>query len=132
MIGWMSVSATHAGWRNSARRWRTVMYQVCWRAAFFFFQDTAPTELYTLSLPDALPISAAHQVSVCPSRKRRSTRTHAPGRRGDRKSPRLNSSHGSSSYDVFCLKKKTVNTKVSVITGRTICEAHAPNDVVTT
>src|SRR2546422_7688661 len=76
--------------------------------SFFFFNDTATTEIYTLSLHDALPIS-----STTPSRWipwRRTSRTC--GRRswsrchGDRKSTRLNSSHGYISYAVFCLKKK--------------------------
>src|SRR6266566_897136 len=69
---------------------------------FFFFNDTATTEIYTLSLHDALPISL---------------RDRGPGqRRGvplpdraageDRKSTRLNSSHLVISYAVFCLKKK--------------------------
>src|SRR5574343_1647368 len=66
---------------------------------FFFFNDTATTEIYTLSLHDALPISqrGAH---------------HHPGggtdtdQRQDRKSTRLNSSHITISYAVFCLKKK--------------------------
>src|SRR6266513_397181 len=70
----------------------------------FFFNDTATTEIYTLSLHDALPISARSSRSyrycrlVCVSGDRR------PG--GDRKSTRLNSSHVSISYAVFCLKKK--------------------------
>src|SRR6266480_6518671 len=76
---------------------------------FFFFNDTATTEIYTLSLHDALPIS------IGPARPR-AERARAPGsrpRRGargadqDRKSTRLNSSHMSISYAVFCLKKKT-------------------------
>src|SRR5216684_6123788 len=68
---------------------------------FFFFNDTATTEIYTLSLHDALPIS----VRRAPS----SRGSHRPGRcapKGDRKSTRLNSSHGYISYAVFCLKKK--------------------------
>src|SRR5437867_13086181 len=70
---------------------------------FFFFNDTAPTEIYTLSLHDALPIflvvgHAYEQASDW--RKRR------PEVRTDRKSTRLNSSHRTISYAVFCLKKK--------------------------
>src|SRR5699024_12793919 len=70
---------------------------------FFFFTDTAPTEIYTLSLHDALPISARRpRVSHCsfcpPCGPCRTPR--------DRKSTRLNSSHVSISYAVFCLKKK--------------------------
>src|SRR3712207_8987125 len=84
----------------------------------FFFNDTATTEIYTLSLHDALPISvlapgpfgddaiAQPHVSSeawrCGSRA--GDRPRAPGR--DRKSTRLNSSHANISYAVFCLKKK--------------------------
>src|SRR3989337_3943569 len=67
---------------------------------FFFFNDTATTEIYTLSLHDALPIS---------DRGHGADRGRAGlclgGRHQDRKSTRLNSSHGSISYAVFCLKK---------------------------
>src|SRR5690242_21744300 len=85
---------------------------------FFFFNDTATTEIYTLSLHDALPILAVR--AVCPEpRRSRSEGSgpspeggpagHRPGAAGggsDRKSTRLNSSHMSISYAVFCLKKK--------------------------
>src|SRR5690242_21615135 len=99
---------------------------------FFFFNDTATTEIYTLSLHDALPIlvhwRCRHRSAV------RGTRTSAcsggecyvparcshgmahPSSRSDiedRKSTRLNSSHMSISYAVFCLKKKkSQNTTV--------------------
>src|SRR5256885_12140911 len=84
---------------------------------FFFFNDTATTEIYTLSLHDALPISPRglfwfnHQHSpglTIPSRTRSASHwPHAAGRtRRDRKSTRLNSSHLVISYAVFCLKKK--------------------------
>src|ERR1039458_10432521 len=66
------------------------------------FNDTATTEIYTLSLHDALPIS-------CPDRQTGVQREPA-GRvaecHRDRKSTRLNSSHLGISYAVFCLKKK--------------------------
>src|SRR6266540_5690001 len=68
----------------------------------FFFNDTATTEIYTLSLHDALPISGSGprpQRCACPRR--------AASPPGDRKSTRLNSSHITISYAVFCLKKKT-------------------------
>src|SRR6266542_531795 len=73
---------------------------------FFFFNDTATTEIYTLSLHDALPISRQHRLPrphVEPLDPRR-----GPLRRQqrDRKSTRLNSSHGSTSYATSCLKKK--------------------------
>src|SRR3712207_7966204 len=90
---------------------------------FFFFNDTATTEIYTLSLHDALPICS-------PAGSRGTARVAVPSRRaaddpredivlidrshvvqalrsgGDRKSTRLNSSHANISYAVFCLKKK--------------------------
>src|SRR3712207_7860406 len=89
----------------------------------FFFNDTATTEIYTLSLHDALPISAAAeprlhvhlarpQGGACPGepRHRHAERPSGRGRTGrphlDRKSTRLNSSHANISYAVFCLKKK--------------------------
>src|SRR2546429_5237131 len=91
-------------------------------SSFFFFNDTATTEIYTLSLHDALPILS-----------RARGRDRAPGGEGparpavdlllahggpvcrsvrpqDRKSTRLNSSHGYISYAVFCLKKKKRNS----------------------
>src|SRR2546427_10741782 len=73
---------------------------------FFFFNDTATTEIYTLSLHDALPICFADagwaDNDWC---ERLGIRR---GRSGvqDRKSTRLNSSHSQISYAVFCLKKK--------------------------
>src|SRR6201989_3268623 len=70
----------------------------------FFFNDTATTEIYTLSLHDALPIYAQPKLQL------RAGRLGAHPRRGDgqqdRKSTRLNSSHVEISYAVFCLKKK--------------------------
>src|SRR5437868_13179178 len=73
-------------------------------AIFFFFNDPAPTEIYTLSLHDALPISSRLRSYTRTGAWRRSPQTRMPSR--DRKSTRLNSSHVSSSYAVFCLKKK--------------------------
>src|SRR5438552_16778426 len=78
----------------------------------FFFTDTATTEIYTLSLHDALPIfnvqplagrQAAAVEVVLPERA--PERAAAAAIR-DRKSTRLNSSHQIISYAVFCLKKK--------------------------
>src|SRR6266571_604982 len=75
-------------------------------AFVFFFNDTATTEIYTLSLHDALPIS----VRVAVPRGRRDRRLQPAERVDrDRKSTRLNSSHMSISYAVFCLKKKKKN-----------------------
>src|SRR5438034_8059061 len=89
---------------------------------FFFFNDTATTQIYTLSLHDALPISAGTQPDRLDSDRhgaadaRPRGRPHAArprgerrvraGGGGDRKSTRLNSSHTVISYAVFCLKKK--------------------------
>src|SRR2546422_8533557 len=81
------------------------------RSLFFFFNDTATTEIYTLSLHDALPISRRHHLGIGPRLERRrrqdhGTPDHGQRARRDRKSTRLNSSHGYISYAVFCLKKK--------------------------
>src|SRR2546426_3488703 len=76
---------------------------------FFFFNDTATTEIYTLSLHDALPIWPCSRRSRWRGAARReATGRHGGGGRagGDRKSTRLNSSHLVISYAVFCLKKK--------------------------
>src|SRR3712207_9199204 len=96
---------------------------------FFFFNDTATTEIYTLSLHDALPILIYAQLSqvlnpptaafdtggrkgyVANTRLRRPERDNQPATppgtvAQDRKSTRLNSSHANISYAVFCLKKK--------------------------
>src|SRR3989442_13346788 len=87
--------------------------------AFFFFNDTATTEIYTLSLHDALPICGSPECSGSRSRSEaKGTGFESGSRRGpkgcrrdplskpDRKSTRLNSSHVRISYAVFCLKKK--------------------------
>src|SRR6185312_17561280 len=80
----------------------------CFLFFFFFFNDTATTEIYTLSLHDALPISGC---CVFPHRGN----TPRPSRRpGDRKSTRLNSSHDQISYAVFCLKKKKKKQKIII------------------
>src|SRR5437879_13605680 len=86
---------------------------------FFFFNDTPTTEIYTLSLHDALPISPARRRrggrrlrSVSPSLLAlQELATPAPE---DRKSTRLNSSHRCISYAVFCLKKKKNKVKSSI------------------
>src|SRR2546430_4924273 len=104
-------------------------------ALFFFFNDTATTEIYTLSLHDALPIYAVQHGWIAPIV--RASGAVAVGvalaiwgdhlvRRGmlrygaaiigggDRKSTRLNSSHSQISYAVFCLKKKQCNQHAGV------------------
>src|SRR2546422_7811550 len=79
---------------------------------FFFFNDTATTEIYTLSLHDALPIFGLFYsaVGLSPASIGYSqTTSYSTGNvtsAVDRKSTRLNSSHGYISYAVFCLKKK--------------------------
>src|SRR3989442_15049577 len=77
---------------------------------FFFFNDTATTEIYTLSLHDALPICTGSWVqssaSSTSSAPRKSPARVLRSISGDRKSTRLNSSHVRISYAVFCLKKK--------------------------
>src|SRR2546427_3637118 len=105
----------------------------------FFFNDTATTEIYTLSLHDALPISprrttcapgsrttpvpSSRSRSTCArsSNGRRNCWTHRIGGPGtgeqkgrDRKSTRLNSSHSQISYAVFCLKKKKNNKRMCI------------------
>src|SRR2546430_8713110 len=75
---------------------------------FFFFNDTATTEIYTLSLHDALPISRCNP-SRWDGRSMKSPSGRLPSVLSDwrdRKSTRLNSSHSQISYAVFCLKKK--------------------------
>src|SRR5256885_15127604 len=83
--------------------------------AFFFFNDPPTTEIYTLSLHDALPISVAmvarghSALQAMPAARYSSA---SPSMHSDmpyfedRKSTRLNSSHLVISYAVFCLKKK--------------------------
>src|SRR2546430_3968484 len=74
---------------------------------FFFFNDTATTEIYTLSLHDALPIFLAGDVAArgLVELDELGARRHEAAQL-DRKSTRLNSSHSQISYAVFCLKKK--------------------------
>src|SRR5689334_25406777 len=81
--------------------------------SFFFFNDTATTEIYTLSLHDALPIFDAPVVEHRDADAAGCEAVGAGqrGHRGDRKSTRLNSSHSSISYAVFCLKKKKKKKK---------------------
>src|SRR5256885_11673714 len=99
---------------------------------FFFFNDTATTEIYTLSLHDALPIwrhgkqdRHLRKGGRCPRERRpvlrRGTDEHNrlhPCHRGDRKSTRLNSSHLVISYAVFCLKKKKQHQSHLLIQAR--------------
>src|SRR2546429_7261673 len=91
---------------------------------FFFFNDTATTEIYTLSLHDALPICTTPETTSNGLSAPRLVDINGDGRPDvvyagdlqgnlwkfiiDRKSTRLNSSHGYISYAVFCLKKKNM------------------------
>src|SRR2546426_2329654 len=101
---------------------------------FFFFNDTATTEIYTLSLHDALPISSVRSMNsersvfswtLLASSGR--VKLGHPVRESylsselnrDRKSTRLNSSHLVISYAVFCLKKKK-QINISIIDSRSI------------
>src|SRR5690242_21805014 len=82
---------------------------------FFFFNDTATTEIYTLSLHDALPIllptDQSLQLFLVILREPIVSLLVATEPEQDRKSTRLNSSHMSISYAVFCLKKKKKKKK---------------------
>src|SRR3712207_8897737 len=81
---------------------------VCGGVGIFFFNDTATTEIYTLSLHDALPISTvAHWAAAVLYNGLGRYRDAREAAEADRKSTRLNSSHANISYAVFCLKKKT-------------------------
>src|SRR3712207_9561056 len=105
-----------------------LMYTLIPLGFFFFFNDTATTEIYTLSLHDALPIYHRHG----PERdagghgaprlrhRRHLVQGDAAVRpdQADRKSTRLNSSHANISYAVFCLKKK--NNTVQKLTDFSI------------
>src|SRR2546429_6752323 len=104
------------------------MLRLSLNCCFFFFNDTATTEIYTLSLHDALPISVGVadrgpyddrirllvdlRIGQIPQAALRIIlavgAADADLDLGDRKSTRLNSSHGYISYAVFCLKKKKI------------------------
>src|SRR5947209_16304067 len=102
---------------------------------FFFFNDTPTTEIYTLSLHDALPIFSSCS-GLPPDRERLglvrqgdglSPRHRAAEKLLDRKSTRLNSSHANISYAVFCLKKKNNNA----IYTPAVNNNHTDNDTPT-
>src|SRR5690348_17690895 len=100
---------------------------VCRVNEFFMFNSTSPTEIYTLSLHDALPISASSPLAVriiCGGTADPRGRTICAGLPfQDRKSTRLNSSHPSISYAVFCLKKKKIPST------HTALNTHANEDI---
>src|SRR2546430_7798818 len=95
---------------------------------FFFFNDTATTEIYTLSLHDALPISPSRFLSSALGAGIGQARDSLPGYgqgmegygKRDRKSTRLNSSHSQISYAVFRLKKKHIFQSMIIPTDRHI------------
>src|SRR5438477_1531300 len=101
------------------------MYPVCVipYISIFFFNDTATTEIYTLSLHDALPISLCRPTRGPPGpgpldRRRPDRQPDADpddGGRGRSEEHTSNSSHMSISYAVFCLKKKK-NNKIDTLT----------------
>src|SRR3712207_8533093 len=96
--------------------------------SFFFFNDTATTEIYTLSLHDALPISelllqlepGLHAELVTGVEDALDALALEPVAVQDRKSTRLNSSHANISYAVFCLKKKKRKCVSSSYTWETL------------
>src|SRR5687768_17669810 len=97
------------------------------RTLCLFSDDKRTTEIFTLSLHDALPIcrhrdplgAARDDRPVADPDRRHGDRRHPVGEsaRRDRKSTRLNSSHGYISYAVFCLKKKTLPYAFPVLTN---------------
>src|SRR5258707_4917174 len=105
---------------------------------FFFFNDTATTEIYTLSLHDALPISRLRRDHHRAQTRRRGRAglagrpRGAPAVRRDRKSTRLNSSHANISYAVFCLeKKKGLVLSIDLRTTRRACDQLHPGQLRT-
>src|SRR5256885_462543 len=102
--------------RSTAAMPRMISFLITVLSIFFFFNDTATTEIYTLSLHDALPISgraiadtASRELILAGHAELLVLGAHREddgARDGDRKSTRLNSSHLVISYAVFCLKKK--------------------------
>src|SRR5438132_9111885 len=98
--------------------WDINSYRPEYYLIYIFFNNTQTTQIYTLSLHDALPISADSPGHRAPHREpaeTRRTRATADERR-DRKSTRLNSSNTVISYAVFCLKKKkdTIQTIIQI------------------
>src|SRR2546422_3131260 len=92
--------------------------------SFFFFNDTATTEIYTLSLHDALPIYLFGGKVMRFSDLERAIPNITQKMLGqqlrcqDRKSTRLNSSHGYISYAVFCLKKKKIHQRRPIVRAK--------------
>src|SRR6266853_5592005 len=97
------------------------MYNLLLRFIFFFFNDTATTEIYTLSLHDALPISACGRQPDAGAW----LGYQRVAERRDRKSTRLNSSHSQNSYAVFCLKNKKKTKETNKLSTKRISETFA-------
>src|SRR5437762_14338428 len=86
-----------------------LLYLITYYFSSFFFTDTATTEIYTLSLRDAIPILKVDHIDIQPAHAVLAFTTDRIRFQitvKDRKSTRLNSSHRCISYAVFCLKKK--------------------------
>src|SRR6266446_9732337 len=92
----------------------------CFFFLFFFFNATATTQIYTLSLHDALPIGWRPKIFGWSPRVSTPKIASSP----DRKSTRLNSSHLVISYAVFCLKKKTNHNDTRRITTKENARMH--------
>src|SRR3712207_8956756 len=108
--------------------------------SLFFFNDTATTEIYTLSLHDALPICAVGLACECLNREYYCTEldekyyniilqrlgelNKANSKPRDRKSTRMNSSHANISYAVFCLKKKNISNSSSRLSSTLIARPY--------
>src|SRR5256885_12355564 len=90
---------------------------------FFFFNDTATTEIYTFSLHDALPISRGAQPPFPALAFNGAATSGSVDTFVDRKSTRLNSSHLVISYAVFCLKKKKIQLPKHHPTGELYAQA---------
>src|SRR5437773_9702384 len=100
---------------------------------FFFFKDTATTEIYTLSLHDALPICREARGSGREWQRSRSQARSPPissSSTTDRKSTRLNSSHITISYAVFCLKKKMRLSRQAPVLSRATSPGHWPEKLL--
>src|SRR5580704_16986086 len=96
------------------------MYQQMQTQSFFFFNDTATTEIYTLSIHDALPIwpLPLAVLEALAGAGLPVLLAFLLARVADRKSTRLNSSHPSISYAVFCLKKKKQHSNSHLLTKK--------------
>src|SRR5438045_9108573 len=93
---------------------------------FFFINDTANTEIYTLSLHDALPIFGVGKGDTNISGVLNYYHRNSIANREDRKSTRLNSSHLGISYAVFCLKKKIYIIRLSYVSSVAALNISAP------